>query len=109
MREKKLVLPTTAMCRGNFWTQFSKVRDYYMTHIDEVLADPRLASAIIAPCHHFETKEQMRFGAYLVWMRDHGTKPDFRNDEEWEEFSKLNETFPLRSDALRATDILHRI
>ena len=109
MREIKRVLPTTAMSRGSFWTRFNKVRDYYMSHIDEVLADPRVASAIIPPCHHYETKEKMRLGAYLVWMRDHGDKPDFCNDDEWEEFSNLNESFPLRPDALKALEIIQRV
>lgn len=107
MRKIKRVLPTTAMCRGSFWTAFSRVREYYFSHIDEVLADPRLASAIIPPCHMCESEEKIRFGAYLTWMRDHGVKPDFRDDEEWEAFLRLNETFPLRPDALKAYDIIH--
>lgn len=103
---KILLYPTEARSRDLFRSAFAKVKDVMLDRIDEILAKPAKCAAIMPPNHNFATYEKVRLGAYLTWWRDHGHEPDGRDENEWADFLRYNETFPLHENPMNIREVI---
>ena len=90
-----------ALARHLVYQRFLHLKDRLVDSIDEILADPAKASAVMPL-----PDDKVRLGAYLIWLRDTGHMPERNDEEEWSDFMRINDAITVCDNPMRLQDIL---
>lgn len=84
-----------------------RMKDILLNHIDEILADPRQASAFTPPVDDYSDSKNGRLGAYLSWCRDNGRLPDSNDRAAWVAYMKYTDAFPVCNNPMHLNEVLN--
>ena len=90
-----------ALARKQVFQSFLRLKDRLVSDIDNILADPAKASAVMPL-----PADKVRLGAYLIWLRDTGHGPDPDDPDEWYAFLRINDAITVCDRPMRMQDIL---
>ena len=95
-----------AWARDLFRKDLNRMTGILLRHIDEILADPRQASALIPPVDDYADSKNGRLGAYLSWRRNHELLPHPDNPEVWDDYMKHTDAFPVCDNPMHLKEVL---
>ena len=90
-----------ALARKQVFQSFLRLKDRPVSDIDDILADPAKASAVMPL-----PADKVRLGAYPIWLRDTGHGPDPDDPDEWYAFTRINDAITVCDRPMRMQDIL---